>query len=243
MNKIMSMEDAMGRVHDGMKILIGGFCGVGAPLKCIEKLVQSGVKDLTIVSIVATYPGGHFDLAPLFENKQVKKFIASHIGTSPEVVNAYKNGEIEVELYPQGSLVEMIRAGGAGLGGVLTRTGLGTLVEEGKDKIVVDGVEYLLEKPIHADIALVKGYRGDSWGNIEYRYTMNTNPVMATAADFTIAEVNEIVDVGMLDPQKVGTPAAFVSAVVQGASFEEQKHTYHDLWDRTGQLVKCGEAL
>ena len=236
MNKVMELDQVIEMVHDGMSILFGGFCGVGAPLKCIEKIAESGVKDLTVMAVVATYPGGNFDLAPLFANKQVKKFICSHVGTCPEAVNLLKSNELDVEFYPQGSWIEKVRAGGAGLGGVLTRTGLGTMVEEGKEKVSVDGVEYLLEKPLHADMAFIKGYRADKWGNIEYRYTSNTNPVAAMAADFTVAEVNEIVEVGDIDCQRVGTPAVFVKAVVQGHPLEEQQKIYHDLWFRTKQL-------
>lgn len=237
MNKVMELDQVMEKVHDGMTILFGGFCGVGAPLTCIQKIAESGVKDLTVMSVVGTYPGGKFDLAPLFANKQIKKFICSHVGTSPEAVKALKSGDLEVEFFPQGSWIEKVRAGGAGLGGVLTRTGLGTMMEEGKEKITIDEIEYLIEKPLHADIAFIKGYRADKWGNVEYRYTaINTNPTVAMAADFTVAEVNEIVEVGDIDPQRVGTPAVFVKAVVQGKTFQEHKATYHDLWSRTGQL-------
>lgn len=236
MNKVIELDQAIAKVHDGMTILFGGFCGVGAPIKCIQKIAESGVKDLTVMSVVASYPGGNFDLAPLFANKQIKKFICSHVGTCPEAVNLLKSGELDVEFYPQGSWIEKVRAGGAGLGGVLTRTGLGTMIEEGKQKVVVDGIEYLLEKPLHADLAFIKGYRADKWGNVEYRYTSNTNPIVAMAADFTVAEVNEIVEVGSIDSQRVGTPAVFVKAVVQGYTFAEQQKIYHDLWLKTGQL-------
>lgn len=237
MDKVVELDQVMDKVHDGMSILFGGFCGVGTAITCINKLVEKGVKDLTIMAVVATQPGGNFDLAPLFANKQVKKFICAHVGTSPEAVKAMKTGDLDVEFYPMGSWIEKVRAGGAGLGGVLTRTGLGTMVEEGKDKVTVDGKEYLLEKPLHADIAFIKGYRADKWGNIEYRYTgLNTNPTVAMAADYTVAEVNEIVEVGMIDPQRVGTPAVFVNAIVQGKNFNDHVATYRDLWTRTGQI-------
>jgi acetate CoA/acetoacetate CoA-transferase alpha subunit len=237
MNKVMELDQVIENVRDGMTLLFGGFCGVGAPLTCIQKIADSGVKNLTVMSVVATYPGGRSDLAALFANKQIKKFICSHVGTSPEAVNEMKSGELEVEYYPQGSWIEKVRAGGAGLGGVLTRTGLGTVVEAGKEKITIDGIEYLLEKPLHADMAFIKGYRADKWGNVEYRYAaINTNPIVAMAADFTVAEVNEIVEVGAIDPQRVGTPAVFVKAIVQGNTFAAHKAVYHDLWLRTGQL-------
>lgn len=237
MDKVMDLNQVIDNVHDGMTIMFGGFCGVGSPLTCINKLVEKGVKDLTVMAVVATQPGGNFDLAPLFANKQVKKFICAHVGTSPEAVKALKNGDLEVEFYPMGTWIEKVRAGGAGLGGVLTRTGLGTMIEEGKEKITIDGKEYLLEKPLHADIAFIKGYRADRWGNVEYRYTaINTNPTVAMAADFTVAEVNEIVEVGDIDPQRVGTPAVFVKAVVQGKNFNEHVTTYREMWKRTGQI-------
>ncbi|MDU2064085.1 MAG: 3-oxoacid CoA-transferase subunit A [Sporomusaceae bacterium] len=237
MNKVTDLDQVIDKVQDGMTLLFGGFCGVGAPLTCIQKIADKGVKNLTIMSVVATYPGGKFDLAPLFSNGQVKKFICAHAGTSPEAVSALKNGNLDIEYYPMGSWIEKVRAGGAGLGGVLTRTGLGSLVEEGKEKIVVDGKEYILEKPLRADMAFIKGYKADLWGNVQYRYAaINTNPTVAMAADYTVAEVNEIVPVGKLDPQCVGTPAVFVHAVVQGKTLEEQATTFRDLWSRTGQL-------
>lgn len=237
MNKVMELDQVMERVHDGMTILFGGFCGVGAAIKCIDAIVKKGVKDLTIVSIVTSYPGGKFDLAPLFANGQVKKYICAHVGTCPEAVQALKDGNLEIEFFPMGTLIEKVRAAGSGLGGVLTRTGIGTMVEEGKEKVTVDGKEYLLEKPLHADLAFIKGYRADKWGNVEYRQAaINTNPTFAMAADFTVAEVNEIVDIGELEPVRIGTPAVFVKAVVQGNNFEEHVKTYRDLWSRTKQL-------
>ncbi len=237
MNKVVDLDHVMEKLQDGMTILFGGFCGVGAPITCIQKIVENGVKDLTIMSVVASYPGGKFDLAPLFANGQVKKFICAHVGTCPEAVDALKNGTLEIEYYPMGSWIEKVRAGGAGLGGVLTRTGIGSIIEEGKAKVSVDGTEYILEKPLRADIAFIKGFRADIWGNVEYRYaSINTNPTVAMAADYTVAEVNEIVGVGDLDPQRIGTPAVFVKAVVQGKTFEEHQATYRKLWSGTGQL-------
>lgn len=237
MNKVTTFDKVMERVQDGMTIMIGGFLGVGAPLKCIEKLVEKGVKDLTVIAVVNSYPGGGFDLAPLFKNKQVRKFITSHTGTCPEAMELYKAGELEVEFYPMGTWTEKIRAGGAGLGGVLTPIGVGTLVEEGKQKLTINGKEYLLEMPLRADIAFIKGFRGDHLGNIQYRgITLNSNLVMAMAADYTVAEVNEIVEVGQIDPERVGTPGIFVKALVQGYTLEEQEKIFEDLWVRTGRL-------
>ena len=237
MNKIMDFEQVLEKIQDGATIAFGGFLGVGAPLKAIEAIVKKGVKDLTVISVVNSYPGGGFDLAPLFKNKQVKKFITAHTGTCPEALEVYKNGELDVELYPMGSWIEKLRAGGAGLGGVLTPIGLGTLVQEGKQVIPINGRDYLLELPLRADFAFIKGYQADTMGNVEYRgVALNSNPVLATAADYTVAEVNKIVEVGTIDPLRVGTPGIFVKAVVQGYSYEEHQKVFEDLWVRTGRL-------
>jgi acetate CoA/acetoacetate CoA-transferase alpha subunit len=237
MSKVMELDKVMERVQDGMTIMIGGFLGVGAPLKCIEKLVEKGVKDLTVIAVVNSYPGGGFDLAPLFKNKQVKKFITAHTGTCPEALELYKTGELEVEFYPMGTWIEKIRSGGAGLGAVVTPIGVGTLVEEGKQKMTISGKEYLVEMPLRADMAFIKGFRGDSLGNVQYRgVSLNSNPVLAMAADYTVAEVNEIVEVGGIDPERVGTPGVFVKAVVQGYTLEEHQKIFEDLWVRTGRL-------
>lgn len=169
MNKIMDLDMVIEKVHDGATIMIGGFLGIGSPLKCIEKLVEKKVKNLTVIAVVNAYPGGGFDLAPLFKNKQVKKFITAHTGTCLEALEAFKTGELEIEYFPMGSWIEKIRAGGAGLGGVLTPIGNGTLVEEGKQKIIINEKEFLVELPLRAEFAFIKGYRGDSLGNVEYR--------------------------------------------------------------------------
>lgn len=237
MNKVVTLDQAMEHIHDGSTLLIGGFLGIGSPLKCIDKLVEKGFKDLTVIAIVNAYPGGGFDLAPLFQNGQVKKFITAHTGTCPEALEVFKKGELEVEYYPMGSLVEKVRCGGYGLGGVLTPTGVGTLVEEGKQKLEVDGREYLLETPLRADAAFIKGYRADPMGNIQYRgVSLNSNPAWASASDYTVAEVNEIVETGEIDPLAVGTPGVFVHAVVQGNTLAEQEKIIGDLWVRTGRL-------
>lgn len=237
MNKVMDLDKVMEKVHDGATIMVGGFLGVGAPLKCIEKLVERQVKDLTLIAVVSSYPGGGFDLAPLFKNKQVKKFITAHTGTCPEALEIYKSGELEVEFYPMGTWIEKIRAGGAGLGGVLTPIGVGTLVEEGKQKLTINGKEYLLELPLRADFAFIKGYRADRLGNVQYRgVSINSNPILAMAADYTVAEVNEIVEVGEIEPDRVGTPGVFVKAVIQGYTLAEHQEIFKDLWVRTGRL-------
>lgn len=237
MDKVVSWDQAFENIHDGATIMVGGFLGVGTPLKAINKLVEMGVKDLTIISVANGHPGQDFDVALLYKNKQVKRLITSHAGTTKIALEQFVNGDLEIEYFPLGTFIEKIRAGGCGLGGVLTPTGLGTLAENGKEKLIVQGKEYLLELPLRADFAFIKGYRADPYGNVQYRgVALNSNPVMATAADFTIAEVNEIVDVGAIHPEDVGTPSVFVQAVVQGHPFETHKKIYTDLWLRAKQL-------
>ena len=241
MNKVVALDQVIDKVHDGMTIMLGGFAGVGAPLKCIEKIVEKGVKNLTLISVVNANPfaKGKFDLAALFVNGQVKKFITSHNGTCPEAVELARRGEIEVEFFPMGTWIEKIRAGGAGLGGFLTPTGIDTLVETGKQKLHINGRDYLLELPLRAEIAFIKGYRADRMGNVEYRrVAMNSNTTLATAADYVVAEVNEIVEIGEIEPERVGTPSVFVKAVVQGYSFEEHQDKYKELW-MSGGILKA----
>ncbi len=241
MNKVMEIDAVMDLVEDGMTIMVGGFLGVGSPLNCLEKLAQKEVKDLTVIAIVNSYPGGNFDLAALFARGRVRKFITAHSGTCPEAVRAYKNGEIKIEYYPMGTLIEKIRAGGAGLGAVVTPIGVGTLMERGKEKLTIDGKEYLVELPLRADMALIKGYRADSMGNVQYRgISMNSNPVMASAADYTVAEVNEIVTPGEIDPERVGTPGIFVNSVVRGHTLPRQQELYRQLWTKSGYLRNAG---
>ncbi len=239
MSKVVTMEQAIARLKDGMTIAIGGFAGVGDPLKCIDAIVASGAKDLTLISVVTCNPfaGKEFDLAPLFENQQISKYITAHTGTCPTCMEQAQRGELEIEYVPMGSWIERLRAGGAGLGGFLTPTGIGTLMEEGRKKVTVDEKDYLFELPLRADIAFIKGFRADSLGNVQYRrIAANTNQVIATAADYTIAEVNEIVEVGDIDPERVGTPSVFVNAVVQGYTFEAQQQVFEKLWAAGGIL-------
>ncbi|WP_434509602.1 CoA transferase subunit A [Desulfitobacterium sp. AusDCA] len=230
-NKVTAIDDVLDHIQDGMSIMIGGFLGVGAPLRLIDKLVASGKKNLTIITTVCSYPGGGFDIGKLIENHQVRKIIASHTGTTPAINQQYLAGELELEWYPMGSFAEKIRCGGGGLGGVLTPVGIGTLVEEGKQKIQINGKDYLLETPLHADVALINGFRGDKMGNIEYRMTgITLNPIMATAADYVVAEVNEIVETGQIDPYHVHTPGIYVHGVVQGYTLEQRQKVFDDLW-------------
>lgn len=217
MNKVMSLDEAVDQIKDGMTIMVGGFLGCGTPHKIIDALAEKGVKDLTLICNDSGFTD--FGVGKLVVNKQIKKLIASHIGTNRETGNQMNSGEMEVVLVPQGTLAEQVRAGGTGLGGFLTPTGLGTVVEEGKDKIEIDGVEYLIELPLKADIALLQGETVDKFGNVEYfGATRNFNPLMAAAAKVTIVEAANIVEVGELDPNDVVTPGIFVNGIVDGGA-------------------------
>jgi acetate CoA/acetoacetate CoA-transferase alpha subunit len=215
LNKLISVEEAVNMIQDGMTIMVGGFLGCRNPYVLVDALVAKGVKDITLIANDTSFP--EVGIGKLIVNKQVKKLIASHIGTNKETGNQMNSGELEVELVPQGTLAERIRAAGAGLGGILTPTGLGTVVAEGKDIITVDGREFLLEKPLKADIALIVGAKVDKKGNVRYKKaTRNFNPLMATAADIVIVEADEIVEVGEIDPDDVMTPGIFVNYIVGG---------------------------
>jgi acetate CoA/acetoacetate CoA-transferase alpha subunit len=214
MNKIISMEEAILKVEDGMTIMIGGFMAAGTPISIMKELVKKGVKDLTVIC----NDTGFFDkgIGLLISNKQVKKVIASHIGTNTATIEQLNNKEIEVEFVPQGTLAERIRCGGAGLGGILTPTGLGTVVEKGKQIIVVDGKEFLLETALRADLALIGASIADEAGNLYYKgTTQNFNPMMATAADVVIVEAQEIVKTGEIPMENVHTQALFVDFIVK----------------------------
>ncbi len=215
MNKVISMDEAVAHIKDGMTIMIGGFLGCGSPHRLIDALVKKGVKDLTLICNDSGFP--EIGAGKLVVNKQIKKLIASHVGTNRETGNQMNSGEMEVILVPQGTLAEQVRAGGAGLGGFLTPTGVGTVVEEGKEKIEIDGKVYLLELPLRADVALIAGHTVDKFGNIVYRgATRNFNTLMATAADTVIVEAEEVVEMGELDPNDVVTSGIFVNYIVNG---------------------------
>lgn len=214
MKKVVTIDEAMSHVKDGMTVFIGGFLAVGTPEKFIDALIEKGVKDLTIIANDTGYPDR--GIGRLVCNNQVKKFIGSHIGTNPETGRRMQSGEMEVELVPQGTLAERIRVGGNGLGGVLTPTGLGTIIEEGKDKLTIDGKQYLLEKPLKADIALLNGSVVDEFGNIIFaKTTKNFNPMMATAADTVIVYAEKLVKTGEIDPDHVMTSGIFVDYIVK----------------------------
>jgi acetate CoA/acetoacetate CoA-transferase alpha subunit len=212
-SKRIGFADLWPRFEDGMSILFGGFMGVGTPDGIVAELLDSGVKYLTIIgNDTAMFDTG---IGVLVSNRRVRKVVASHIGTNSETGRQMIAGEIEVELVPQGTLAERIRCGGSGLGGVLTPTGVGTVVEEGKTKLSFDGVSYLVERAIRADMAILKACRADEKGNLVYqRAARNFNPLMALASDYVVAEVDEIVKPGEIDPDQVMTPGILVDALI-----------------------------
>src|SRR4026209_102274 len=222
MDKVLrSAEEAVAPMPDGATVMCGGFGLCGLPENLIKALHDRGTRDLTIIS---NNPGvDDFGVGMLVRKKQVKKIYASYVGENKEFERQAIAGEIEYTLVPQGTLAERIRAGGAGIGGFFTPTGFGTIVAEGKETRVIDGRNYVLEAPLRADFALVKAYKGDSKGNLIYRKTArNFNPVMATAATVTIAEVEAIVEPGQLDPDAVVTPGIYVTHLLKGAYFEKR---------------------
>jgi len=215
MNKVVSLEQVRPLLKDGMSIMIGGFLACGTPEKMIDLLIETNVKNLTIIANDTSFVDR--GIGKLIVNGQVKKVIASHIGTNAETGRLMTEEKMEVELVPQGTLIERIRAAGAGLGGVLTPTGVGTMVEEGKQKLNIDGIEYLLELPIKADLALVYASVADEIGNsIYYGTTRNFNPIIATAAETVIVEAEKIVKVSELDPNHIVTPGVLVNYIVGG---------------------------
>ncbi|OTO72797.1 MULTISPECIES: CoA transferase subunit A [unclassified Enterococcus] len=213
--KRMTAEQAAAQIKDGMTVMIGGFMSCGTPEILMDALVASGVKNLTVIANDTGTPGT--GICKLISAGAVKKLIASHIGLTPLTGQLMSDGSLDVTLVPQGTLAERIRAGGAGLGGVLTPTGLGTDVAEGKEVIQIDGQEYLLEKPLRADVALLRGSIVDEDGSIFYRgTTRNFNPLMATAADLVIVAAEEVVPLGRIQAENIVTPGIFVDHIVEG---------------------------
>jgi acetate CoA/acetoacetate CoA-transferase alpha subunit len=214
-DKRITLDALRARFVDGMTVMVGGFMGVGAPAALIRALVESGVRNLTLIS--SDTARADTGVGPLIASGRVSRLLASHIGTNPETGRRMMAGVLDVELVPQGTFAERIRCGGGGLGGVLTPTGVGTLVEEGKQKIEVGGREFLLELPLRADVALLKARRADLAGNLIYeRSARNFNPLMALAADLVIAECSELVEIGGIDPEHVVTPGALVDYLYCG---------------------------
>ena len=222
MNKVLeSAEAAVALIPDGASIMMGGFGLCGIPENLISALHARGTKDLLVISNNAGVDD--FGIGILLQARQVRKMISTYVGENKEFERQFLNDEIEVELVPQGTFAERIRAGGAGVGGFFTPTAYGTLAAEGKETRVIDGKPHVFEMPLHADFAFVRAHRGDRKGNlVYYRTARNFNPVMATAARTTIAEVDELVDPGAIDPDHVVTPGIFVRHIVKGERYENR---------------------
>lgn len=216
-DKVINMEEALQYIKDGMTLMIGGFAAVGVPGNLVKALAESGKGNFTVIADdLSPINRGYLQgAAQLVENKQVKNAVLSFIGTNPHVGQQCIDGEMKIEFVPQGTLAERIRAGGVGLGGFYTPTGVGTLAAEGKETKIINGREYLLEMPLYADVALIKAAKADKFGNATFLYTAsNFNPYMAMAADIVLLEVEEIVETGEIDPSDVQLPGIFVDHVI-----------------------------
>ena len=211
--KLITLQDAAGFFRDGMTIMVGGFMGVGTPPRLVEALLETGVRDLTLIANDTAFVDT--GIGPLIVNGRVSKVIASHIGTNPETGRRMIAGEMDVQLVPQGTLIEQIRCGGAGLGGFLTPTGVGTIVEDGKQTMTHEGKTWLLERPLRADLALIRAHRADMLGNLTYQLSArNFNPLIALAADMTLVEPDKMVETGELQPDQIVTPGAVIDHIV-----------------------------
>ncbi len=214
MKKIISAKEAVDLIKEGSSLMIGGFLGCGAPDVIVDELAARNIRDLMLIVNDTSFPGK--DKGKLIVNKQVKKIITTHIGTNPETGRQMNAGEIEVEIVPMGTFIERIHAKGAGLGGVLTPTGVGTVIEEGKKTFEIDGKKFIFEKPIGADVALIYGSKVDKFGNVAfYGTTRNFNTAMATAADTVVVQADELVE--CLDPNEVVIPGLFIDYIVEKA--------------------------
>ena len=222
MNKVVqSAAQAVASIQDGASIMVGGFGLCGIPENLIKALHAHGARNLTVISNNAGTDG--YGLGVLLKARQIRKMIATYVGENKEFERQFLTRELEVELVPQGTFSERIRAGGAGIGGFFTPTAYGTLAAEGKETRVIDGTPYVLEAPLRADFAFVRAWKGDWVGNLVYRRTArNFNPVMATAARVTIAEVEQLVEPGAIDPDHVITPGIYVKHILQGARYEKR---------------------
>ncbi|WP_409342026.1 CoA transferase subunit A [Paenibacillus sp. MBLB4367] len=220
-SKAAGLEDALAHIHDGCILMYGGFGGVGNPPSLIQGLLDKGVRDLILIGNDAGFPD--VGIGRLVTDGRAKKVIASHIGSNPNAGKLMNEGVLEVEFCPQGTLAERIRAGGVGLGGVFVDVGIGTIAEEGKDKIVIGGKPYLVETALTAEVSIVHAKKADPYGNLIYdKSARNFNPLVAMAGAFTIAEVDEIVPIGELDPECIVTPGIFVDMVIpsQGVNWK-----------------------
>ena len=212
-NKIVTLEEALEHISDGCTLMYGGFGGVGTPPTLVQGILAKGVKELTLIGNDTGFPD--IGIGRLVTAERAKKVIASHIGSNPNAGKLMTEGKLQVEFSPQGTLAERIRAGGVGLGGIFVDVGIGTIAEEGKDKIVIEGKEYLVETALTAEVSIVHAKKADSLGNLVYDKTAcNFNPLVAMAGAFTIAEVEEIVPVGELDPECIATPGIYVDMVI-----------------------------
>lgn len=219
--RVPNADAAIERMRDGATIMMGGFGLCGIPEHLIAAVRRKGVKNLTLISNNAGT--GEFGAGLLLQTHQVKKAISTYVGENKLFEQQVLSGEIEVELNPQGTLAERIRAGGAGIPAFYTPTGYGTMIAEGKETREFNGKPHVLEQALRADFAFIKAWKGDRWGNLVYRKTMrNFNPVMATAADYVIAEVEELTELGQIDPDMVHTPGVFVDAIFQGTNYEKR---------------------
>ena len=245
-NKVMSIDEALQSIpKKGATIMMGGFVGASEPTCCINWLIENHIHDITLITNEPGLSG--FGRAMLYKNGLVKELISSHVGTTQESTDEYLNGNLKVEqFYPMGTWNEKVRAGAFGLGGVLVPVGVGILDEPGlfpdlkepKQVIEVNGIKCFVEPALRAPFGLVKAWRADEAGNLEYRYTgINCNPIVAMACDYTIAEVEEIVPVGTIPPERIGTAAPFIQAVVKGLSLEEHNDIYRQHWLKTGKLA------
>ncbi len=213
MFKLVTAAEAANMIQPGDRLAIGGFLAVGAPESVIDALVEAGTKDLHVICIASDWENR--GIGKLVVNHQVKSAQVSHMGTNKEIQNQFNAGEIQMELVPQGTLMERCRAFGAGLGGILTPTGIGTVVADGKQIIAVGAKDYILETAIPSDFALIRAWKADKSGNLIYRKTArNSNPIFAMAGKITIAEVDEIVETGELDPEQIVSPGVFVNYIV-----------------------------
>lgn len=213
-DKQITLESASAHFHNGMSLMVGGFGGVGAPPTLVNLIIEKDINDIFLISNDTGFPW--IGPGKLITEKRVKKLIASHIGSNPEAGKQMQDGSLEVEFVPQGTLAEKIRAGGMGLGGILVDVGLGTVVEANKEKVLVKDKEYMIEPALTADVAIVYAKKADRYGNLIYdKSARNTNPLMAMAGQITIAEVEEIIPVGSLNPEEIVTPGVFIDYIIQ----------------------------
>ena len=235
-SKVVSREEAIAKFHDGQTIMFGDWHGEHSAEELITGMLEKGVKNISAIAVSGGMPDQ--GLGRLIHEKLVKDLITTHIGLNPEARDQMFAGELNVEFVPQGTFAERIRCGGAGLGGCLTPTGVGTDIEKGKQKLTIDGKEYLLELPLHADVALIKAWKADTIGNIAFRYTGRaTNSYMAFAADIVIVEVEELVEVGELGPDDIDVPAPIIDMVYVRTG---EKKPFCPMWQRARAKAEGG---